>query len=47
MTIQIKERNLNQNNKTPLYYARNPPSWTGLEKAIKMEVLLVSKGAHE
>ena len=44
MIIEIKEWNLIKNNKTPLHIARNPPSWTGLEKAVK---LLVSKGSHE
>ena len=36
ITIQIKERNLNKNNWTPLHYARN-----------NLKQLLLSKGAHE
>ena len=35
---QIKERNLNKNNKTPLHYAAEKDS-------IKMGELLISKGA--
>ena len=38
MIIEIKERNLNLNNKTPLYYAAEKDS-------IKMGELLISKGA--
>ena len=46
---QIKERNLNKNNRTPLHVARNPPPYPEIEvkKAIKMEELLLSKGAKD
>ena len=37
---QIKERNLNKNNITPLHIAR-------IWKKKKMEQLLLSKGAHK
>ena len=47
MVKQMKERNLNKNNKTPLYYARNPPTWTVRSKSDKMEQRLLSKGAQE
>ena len=32
-------------NKTPLYWARNPPSWISHNKSVKMEQLLLSKEA--
>ena len=38
---QIKETNLNKNNKTPLYYARH------FSNQHKLEQLLLSNGAHE
>ena len=38
MIIEIKERNLNQNNKTPLHYAAEKDSH-------KIGELLISKGA--
>ena len=47
MKKQIKERNLNKNNETPLHIARNPPFWSGIKKSVKMEQLLLSKGAHD
>ena len=37
MIKQIKERNLNKNNKTPLHYA-------AIKDSIKMGELLISKG---
>ena len=41
MKIEIKERNLNSNNRTPLHIARTSNGQK------KMEQLLVSHGAHE
>ncbi len=38
MNIDIKERNLNKNNSTPLYYAK-------INKSSRMEQLLLSRGA--
>ena len=55
MVFEVKERNFNKNNYTPLQIARNPPPSffdmlfgmfeRSMSKSEKMEELLISRGA--